>query len=652
VGGDATVAGLLTVGALYASVGDLTVGGLLTAGAYSNLPLAPADGSAPGVVVLSSSSNFAAAAASNTAASTAVVAALHAVEDARADELQNLYSDAMYSMYLASNMGASASNIANALTYARAYDAPAVVNGLVLTNLSQASNAGVRLLLGAGTGPTPDDLWRSLNCNPAFVADAYGSNCASLTVTYGDAQGAELVIAGASFPTTTAAGDVLMVGTPCVLGVGQRVSVRAGDDVRLFPGDMAAPSATQDGGVTFSVEASSVFASQYDWCQPYQGVSFSPTNTAWISAAGTYDTTSGYPTGAAALTALGDGTSVRGEWLQVDCDVGLFASRVLLAVDNPNYVPDDFVLLGLASQPLQQAQQQQPAWQILTSPTDTSVQGVGLVQAGATGRYFDVLPALQQTRFAAVRLVVTRVALAPAYAAFANLAQVDVFKVRGSVYAPPPDTLFSVDVASLVVDSGGHVGIGNAAPSAPLHFGGLLTEAISADARGTPAVVVLDNAAAGASSDDAPFAYRGWALSSNALVHRVETSNADHAFAAGQAELMRLRGVGRLGILTSDPACELDVAGDVNVQRSLTVASNALLSAGAATFLGGHMAATAAGGATRGTVAACLPRGRAPAVGYIKLATVQASAGPATFRVSGAVSRGTDSQTFQATLTV
>jgi hypothetical protein len=256
----------------------------------------------------------------------------------------------------------------------------------------------------------------------------------------------------------------------------------------------------------------------------------------------------------------------------------------------------------------------------------------------------------------ALRIVITRVSLAAAFSSFATLAQVDVFKVLGSVFSPAPATLFTVDGSTLVVDAEGHVGVGQPSPSAPLHFGGLDSAAAGADARGARAVVLLDSAAAAAAAADpadAAFAYRGWALAPDALVQRVESSAADHAFAAGPTELVRITGAGRVGVLTAAPTCALDVAGSAAVRQALAVGSNLALASGSATLLGGHSATACVGGpspacasSARGTVAVVVPR--SPHVAYVKLATVCGST--ASFRVAGTVCAGADRQSFDALL--
>jgi hypothetical protein len=243
----------------------------------------------------------------------------------------------------------------------------------------------------------------------------------------------------------------------------------------FLPPDMgAATSAVDDfSGATYAAAASSVFSSTAAWCRPGQGVSFLPRATSWISQAGTYDPATGYPTAWAASTTVQapDGTTldVAGEWLELCCVPGAFADRFLMGASSSSSVPDDFVLLASPTDPYGSGG---ASWRIVSEAGATTAQGAALVQAGIAsdasiagsaaggGRFFRIHDS--QERFAAFRVVVTRVLISAGFVTIADLAQIDVFKLTGSIFAPVPNLLFTVDTSSLVVDRSGHVGIGRA----------------------------------------------------------------------------------------------------------------------------------------------------------------------------------------------
>jgi hypothetical protein len=251
----------------------------------------------------------------------------------------------------------------------------------------------------------------------------------------------------------------------------------------------------------------------------------------------------------------GGSSELAGEWLELRVRPGAFATRFVLAVADPNYVPDDFVLLAAADDA--------SPWRIARAAT---AQGAPLVAAAAAGLQYDLDAATSVERVGRFRLVVTRIRVDAAYQAFATLAQVDTFKLFGSVRFPVPDTLLSVDGTTLVVDRMGHVGIGRAHPTAPLHLGGLAQRAASAPsaAAPVPAVVLLDGPAGA-------LGFRGFGLSADALVHVAE-AGAAHAFVVGDAELARLGAADGLALSTRmRVGGDLDVEGDLAVRGRMTV---------------------------------------------------------------------------------
>lgn len=535
--------GLQSAGGISVSLGDITLdsggvvlqaggvdvrAGCVSAVGYCNLPVATL--TAPGIVQLT---DVGGAAYSNAAATGAALAASVDSASRRTDMLQSYVSDALYALYVTSNAAATASNLSCARTWVRAFDEPDVVNAVALTNASTSTGAGVRMLFGVGVGGSPSDLRSNAAASPAYVADASGSNCASISIVAGPsslgAGSKELVIAGAP-PLQALPG----VPPPCEVAVGASVQIRAGRAATMLPSINATSASFSDSaiGAHFEISASSTYAPDDFWDQPY--VVATDGTLAWISAADTYVSGTGYPSLAASQTHYvqldgGGVNSVMGEWVQIDVSPGAFVARFVLAASD-SWVPDDFVLLGSTD-----ASGTSP-WTLVASQT---AQGAALSAAGTSGVQYRVEAADQaETRMGAFRLVVTRI-LVTSPAMDQNqqlgLVKVEKFRLYGSTVYPLPTTLLAVDTCTLVVDRSGHVGINQCEPSAPLHIGGLdqVVRLAPSTTAPVPAVILLDGTAAGQ--------FRGVGLSSNAMVLSAE-ADSDHALVSGTTQLARFHG--------------------------------------------------------------------------------------------------------------
>ena len=566
--GSAAFAGGVTIGS------NATVRGTFTAGTYSNLPYAGFwPNGTPGVVLLVAELSDSLE-GSNLAATASALKASSVQVNSRCDNLQALLSEAVGALVMASNASVVASNIALSEVLQKAYGSPSVVNGLTLTNNSTSSNAGVSIRLGVGVGPSPQDITTQLRANPAFVADSFGSNCASISVITSPLTGfREMDLSG---PTTVTYGSnsSVIVEPSCVLAIGQQVDVRQGPSGQAYlpsdnpMGNTGGAWTDPSSGASYAISSSSVLFSDSLWCAPYQGVSTTPTTTPWISASGTYDSGTGNPTGTAASTGnvVGSG-AITGEWLQVDLSPGAFVNqfKVVAPVDLV-YIPNNFVLLA-STTPVSGPGGAQ--WNVVSA--NIANQGPALAAAGSAGLTYSVNSSRTNTRFVAFRLVVTKIYIATGYLPSGTVqanVQVDVFKLVGSVFAPLPNLLFTVNQNSLVVDRYGYVGVGTVAPSAPIHVASLDGLVAYAGSQGVPGVILLDSSL---SSNSAPSDFRGWSVSPDGLLQTVETYDAHHAFFAGSNELMRIGADGNVGIATVAPEATLDLAG------TLVVRSNAVL---------------------------------------------------------------------------
>lgn len=523
-GGDAAFGGSLDVGGSQTVAGALSVGGAFVAASYSNLP--PATAITPGVVRVitslgSEDSNVAASAASLRTAFNGVDDKLHI--------LQNLMGDVLYSTSLASNMSAAASNVANAPCFVRRYS-QGIASGVDITCESTDLDSGVRVVMRNMGGGEAELLLNTSN-NAAVLANRSSGMDGEVILESG------------------------RVGVPpcCQMAVGQTVEVRRGvlGDIE-FPPDLTAnyfhDVSGNDGGISFSAAASSTFSTDA-WAQAYQGVSRSPSDTCWISASDAYDDTTGgsvYPGPVTYVTvegaAAGTLSGMAGEWLQFGVSTPVYASRFFVMTSNRNSLPDDFALLGSADGGM--------SWRCLSVPGDTIAQAESVF---STGRWYAVTGTQRETPFTTFRLVILRVSLDVAFAKFATVAQVDVFKIRGSIGGRVPDTLFSVDQDALVVNRSGYVGIGGVLqPSAALHLG----------SRVAARTIVFHDPDPNLPHD---VKFRGISVGSNHVTYRVEGPGADHVFASGDVEALRLVGSnGHVGVHNAAPQFTLDVDGDVN----------------------------------------------------------------------------------------
>lgn len=341
-------------------------------------------------------------------------------------------------------------------------------------------------------------------------------------------------------------GALLMQAGPGADGSNPAASVLLSDsiEVRSGRGDLPLPPnltsnayagfEEQTGvAVQFGVDASSLFDAQAEWSQAFQGFSDEPGSTAWISAQGTYDTQTGAPSGTGAVTTVlipgtgGTTIDVAGEWLQLTTSPAVYASRFSVAATNPNYVPDAIQLLGSTDGGA--------TFVAIGSPSSQAIGQAPALLSGAT--YAIGASAAARQAFDVFRLVVTKVSVTPGFQAFADVAQIDIFKIYGNTRGSVAETLFAVDSNSLVVTRRGFVGIGlrdAPAPSAPLHIGNTTA------ATGGRTLVVWDKV------PDAPdeVHYRGWGVSNDALIHRVDDAASAHIFVAANRELVRMRGDG------------------------------------------------------------------------------------------------------------
>lgn len=561
VGGALTLAGGLTLA-------SVTTPGAVTAGAYCNLPYVQRSNNSgpdsPGIVSLVETLSE----TSNVAVSAAGVRAVYEGANARCDYLQGFLADVSYAAYSASNIAAPTSNVAFARVGCRAFDEADAAVALVLTNRSGASNAAVKILMGAGVGPSPEDLWIAKAADPAFVADVYGSNCASVSTT----AAGEMVLEGAGTVGTNS-GQFVVIDAPSQLAVGNAVAIRStassttGGAVPSFPPPTSILTPTSvsgfawtdpDSAAIYEASASSVFAVNAPWCAARQG--FACDDSPWISAAGKYDD-AGNATVDAAQTSgadLGDPQNpgfgvdvVVGEWLQLTSVPGAFVTRFSVATgDGAQYVPHDFLLLGATQLP-------PTTWTILSVPEETQNQGPFLQAAGALGIQYSIDPRFHATQYAAFRLVVTRVAIAEGYNPAPGQAnvQIDAFRLNGNVFAPMPNLLFTVDETTLVVDRAGHVGVGCVAPCAPLHVGAVDALVPNVSFPSSLPVVVLSVPLALSNLEPTAnvsnMQYRGWGVSSNALNHQVETG-ARHVFRVGSNQVAE---VDETGLNVSGTTC-------------------------------------------------------------------------------------------------
>ena len=526
--GDAVFSGGMDMG------GSLVVGGIIdAAGGYCNLPVATAD--ALGVTTVSCSSFD--PPLSNVAASTALLKAVVKEVDDEVHMFQGLIGDAVYAAYMASNVAFAASNQANAYTVTRSYASNVMTPGIVLASTATASNTGVQLLLRNDGGA---------EASLSIMSSASGNDAVLAT----DGAGALRLRAGH------------LDNAACVLTVGSAVDVDPGPANLELPPDAQWTSSTlvadvNDTSLSFSCRASSIFSPQDDWCQPFQGLSRSPQSTSWISAQGTYGTTTGAPTPTTSATtfataANGTQQGVVGEWLEFTVSSPVYADSFRVQSSNPYYVPDGVVLLASSDGG--------STWDYVSLSRDSSGVAAAIGNGGDTQTAFAAFAVAADARskmYSTFRLVVTRIAVTQGYGEIATVAQVDVFKIRGNLHTPSPNALFAVDGSSFVVARGGAgIGVGTSSPSAMIHVGN----------RVAPRTVVLYDQDPSAPDDRR---YRGMSVEPSTLTYRVEGSTVDHVFNAGPDEILRVKGIGRVGVMTPYPDRELDVAGSVNVRDAL-----------------------------------------------------------------------------------
>jgi hypothetical protein len=504
--------------------GTCTVDGSLNvSGGYLGLPQASVV--APGIVQLTDTLPQADDAA-DAAATGSLVRQVADHMHAEVDTVRGLLAESIYSMYLASNMASAASNQAYEYTLTRSYTSNVMTTGLHLSSSAADVDGGVQLRL---TNDAGSSMLVGLHSSSAQTP----SSAFMATVN-----GGPLLLGAESYEDSNAV---------CMLSVGSTVSIipgRASGLQELPPNNMSSNVIhTADGNVV-TVSASSVFVTDAVWSQPYQGVvaAGEGDEMAWLSAAGSYDVSTGQPcsqTRTPARLAGNVTADIMGEWLQVSFTLPVFASKVYLKTTYPGYAPDGFILLG--SEP------GSPEWSILSETSTTAGQRATMLAGGTYS--------VNSTKaFEAFRLVVTQVTIQPSFA-FADLAHVDVFKVIGSTQAFTPDAVFTVATAddgrpALVASRAGCVGIGTASPSAAIHLGN----------REMPRSIVLHDRNALLPNDHE---FRGLSVTDTDLVYRVDGPDRNHVFAAGASAqssraLLTLHGTGAVDL---GEGVELQVAG-------------------------------------------------------------------------------------------
>lgn len=447
-GGSLSCAKTLTVGE------NVIIDGSIVAAGYCNLPIAT--DTEVGMILVSHTRTG----DSNKAASGALFALIESNVEGQLFNQQALIAEALYAAYLASNVAASASNLANEYTLTRHYSSNNLTTGLSLTSVSKESTSGVAAELINDTGKGLQiKLFSSTDMNTASIVNEAGGVIKMHTLDEKNA--------------------------PSILSIGPTISIDPGFGfARSFPENMMTSpwyASLNDASLTYAqrpvhlaiseyieyiATASSTFSTD-DWAQAYQAFSELPSSTSWISDTHTYSVTTGVPVGTVSTAIISvENTSivVIGEWIQIDISVPMYIHSFFLHASDINSLPDDFVLVGRDST--------SGEWMQLA---DFQFQA-GLVSQDA-GKWYAIDQSafnnLKDTVYNSFRLIVTRIAprsRSPRLV-YSNFVQVDTVRFRGGMVPSSSDLIFAVDEDSLVVHRTGFIGINNENPSALLHFG-------------------------------------------------------------------------------------------------------------------------------------------------------------------------------------
>lgn len=531
------------------------IGGTVIPSAYSNLPLATQY--VQGITRVRSdvplpenSTPQSLAVDSNDAASIAALQGIASNITSDIEAVQGAISDVVLATNLALLAATDASNQANAYQLRRGYNVTGDIAGLIMSNVNTASNSRIVSCLQSP----------ALSDGHGFcvaLASAAGGNVGSI---YNETQGPVLLQGGPAADTSNPAASLYLSDS---------IEVRSGRGDVPLPPNMTSNAIIavdpQTGAILdISTDASSLFDATAEWSQPYQGFSDDPGSTAWISVQGSYDTSTGAPTVTGAVTVVdipntnGTTIDVRGEWLEMRIDPPLYVSKFYISATNPNYVPDAIQLLGSSDGGVN--------FEAIGSPAS---QGIGQAEALLSGAYYYTTSDASKRSFNVFRLVVTKVSVTPGFLTFADVAQIDEFRLFGNTSGGVNPTLFAVDSNSLTVSRRGFIGIGmrsDPEPSAPLHIDN--AKALT----GGRTIVLWDK------TSNAPdeFNFRGWSVSNAALVHRVDDSTSAHIFTAAHRELLRMRGDGVvevpvdgrldvMGVLSHTDGTVIDVSGTTSL---------------------------------------------------------------------------------------